>query len=171
MGREIRFCQLCGGRLAEKQVEDTVRPCCESCGHVVFLDPKIAAAALILTEGKLVLVRRGIEPAVGRWAFPSGYVDRGEAVEEAALREVKEETGLDVELSGLVGLYSRRGSSVVLAVYAADAVGGTLRPGGDAQEVALFPLDGLPPLPFPHDERILADWRALGASVREGRRR
>ena len=101
-------------------------------------------------------------PAIGRWAFPSGYVDRGEAVEDAAVREVREETGLDVRLNGFVGLYSSTGGPVVLAAYSAQVVGGELRPGGDAREAALFHPDELPPLPFPHDARILRDWRSLG---------
>ena len=69
---------------------------------MVFHDPKLAAAVLVTVDGKLVMVRRGVEPAVGRWAFPSGYVDQGEAVEDAAVREVKEETGLDVLISAFV---------------------------------------------------------------------
>ena len=97
----------------------------------------------------------------GRWAFPSGYVDRGEAVADAAVREVMEETGLDVRLTAFVGLYSSSGSVVVLAVYSAEVVGGSLRPGGDARETALFDPEALPPLPFPHDDQIIADWRSV----------
>ena len=165
---EVNFCQRCGHALADEEIENRVRPHCPSCGYVVFLDPKIAAVVLVSTDGKLVLVRRGMEPAIGRWSFPSGYVDRGEVVEDAAIREVKEETGLDVDLAGLVGLYSRTDYPVVLAVYSAGVVGGSLRAGSEVQEVALFPPDELPPLPFPHDDQILEDWKAL-ADNRRGR--
>ena len=161
MSGDINFCQRCGHRLAEKTIEDRVRPFCPSCGFVVFLDPKIAAVVLIPSDRKLVLVRRGIEPAMGRWSFPSGYVDRGEVIEDGAIREVSEETGLEVELDGFVGLYSSAGSPVVLAVYTASVVGGELEPGSEIQEVAFFPVDELPPLPFPHDYQILRDWRSL----------
>ena len=167
MQGETNFCQRCGARLFEKQIENKSRPYCKSCGYVVFLDPKVAAVVLVCMEGGLVMVRRGIEPAIGRWAFPSGYVDRGEAVEDAARREVKEETSLDVELTGFVGLYSSNGSPVILAAYAADVVGGTPSPGGDAVEVALFRLDELPPLPFPNDRQIITHWRALQSSRRK----
>lgn len=156
----INYCQRCGARLGLRKVEGKERPVCPRCGQVVFLDPKVAAVVLISLDGKLVLVRRGIEPALGRWSFPSGYVDRGERVEDAAVREVLEETGLEVEVNRLVGLYSSRGSAVILAVYSARVVGGRLRPGSEVQEVGLFDLDDLPPLPFPHDYRILRDWRA-----------
>lgn len=158
--QDVNFCQRCGHGLAEKAVEGKTRAYCPECGFIVFLDPKVAAAVLVETEGKLVLVRRGIEPAIGRWSFPSGYVDRGETVEHAAAREVKEETGLDVRITGLVGLYSSAGSPLALAVYAARAVGGELRAGHDAREAALFDPDDLPDLPFQHDSQILRDWRS-----------
>lgn len=161
MAENINYCQRCGGGLSEKEVEQTLRPYCPRCGAVVFLDPKVAAAVVLAKEDKLVLVQRGVEPAMGRWAFPSGYVDRGEVVEEAAVREVKEETGLDAHLHGLVGLYSGNGSPVILAVFSGQATGGPLRAGHDARDVALFDPHDLPPLPFPHDELILRDWRAF----------
>ena len=159
MSNDLVFCQRCGHRLTQKSIEEKDRSYCESCGFIAFQDPKVAAAVLVTIDGELVLVRRGNEPALGRWSFPSGYVDRGESVEDGAVREVREETGLDVTLTGLVGLYSKTGSPVVLAVYTANAVGGRLQAGHDATEVGLFGPDELPPLPFDHDEQILSDWR------------
>ena len=159
-----KFCRRCGHALAERDVEGKRRRYCPGCGYVAFLDPKLAAVVLATKDGELVLVRRDIEPAIGKWSLPSGYVDRGEAVEDAAVREVKEETGLDIRLSGFVGLYSRTGSPVVLAAYAAEVVGGAMEAGPEVQETALFPPDRLPALPFPHDDQILDDWRALNAA-------
>ena len=128
------------------------------CGVAVFEDPKLAAVTLVAFDGKLALVRRGVEPHLGRWSFPSGYVDRGERVEDAAVRETLEETGLHVRLNGLVGLYSETGLHVAVAVYAAEVVCGKLEAGHDAQGAALFEIGDMPPLPFPHDYRILEDW-------------
>ena len=164
MPGEFNYCQRCGHTLAEKSIEDRPRPYCPSCGHVVFLDPKLAVVVLVTVDARLVLVRRATEPALGRWSFPSGYVDRGEPVEEAGQREVWEETGLDVRLRDMVGLYSSRDRPVVLAVYTAEVVGGSLKPGHEVQEAALFPVDELPALPFPHDDQILDDWRALSST-------
>ena len=164
MNVDERFCRRCGHALAERDVEGRRRQYCPGCGYVAFLDPKVAAVVLATRDGKLVLVRRDIEPAIGKWSLPSGYVDRGEAVEAAAVREVKEETGLDIRLTGLVGLYSRTGSPVVLAAYAAVVVGGAMVAGPEVRETALFPPDQLPALPFPHDDQILDDWRALNAA-------
>ncbi len=166
MPGDIRFCHRCGHELSEKQIENRVRPHCVSCGFVVYLDPKIAAVVLVADGAGLLLVQRGIEPAMGRWSFPSGYVDRGEAIEDAAVREVKEETGLDVELIGLIGLYSRSGSPVALAVFSARVVGGKLEAGSEAQDAAWFSVDELPPLPFPHDDQILKDWKFLKSNSR-----
>ena len=147
--------------MAHREIDKRARPYCPNCGQVVFLDPKIAAVVLVLVEEKLVMVKRDIEPALGKWSFPSGFVDRGEVVEDAAIREVKEETGLDVRLDGFVGLYSSSDSPVVLAVFSAVITGGELQAGQEAQEVGTFTLEELPPLPFPHDYKILADWKAL----------
>ena len=146
--------------MVDRTVERKTRRACPACGFIAFQDPKVAAAVLVLLDGGLVLVKRGVEPAIGRWAFPSGYIDRGESVEDGAVRETKEETGLDIRTTGLVGLYSETGSRVILAAYSAQVVGGTLAAGHDADETATFALDNLPPLPFPHDDRILRDWRA-----------
>ena len=161
MPAQINYCQNCGGDLSEKDIEGRRRPYCPACGFIVFLDPKVAAVVLVEVDSKLVLIKRGIEPAMGRWAFPSGYVDRGEVVEEAAAREVREETGLEVKVGRLVGVYSRPGEAVILVVYEAERVGGALRAGADAAETRLFSLDDLPPLPFPHDSDILRDWRSI----------
>ncbi len=166
MNEGVRFCQLCGRELGDRLVDGKTRRHCAPCGLTVFLDPKVAAVVLALVDGKLVLVRREMEPQIGRWAFPSGFVDRGESVEDAAIREFKEETGLDARLERLIGVYSDTDSPVVLVVYQAAVVVGSLQAGHDATDAALFDPDRLPPLPFPHDDRILADWRALPALQR-----
>lgn len=160
MSSEFNFCQCCGEPLEEKVVENILRPHCPACGYVVFLDPKVAAVALVIDGDGLVMVKRGVEPEYGKWAFPSGYVDRGEVVEDAARREVKEETGLDVELDRLIGVYSLEGSPVMLVVYSARIVGGEVAVGHDALAVRTFAVDDLPALPFPHDEEIMRDWKA-----------
>ncbi len=121
----MSFCQRCGRPTAERDIDGRPRPACTACGAVVYLDPKLAVAVVIEREGRLLLGRHGEgtrEP--GKWSFPAGFVERGERVEDAARREVREEVGLRVELGPLLGLYSRTGETVVLAVYAAiDAAG------------------------------------------------
>ena len=167
MPGEFNFCQRCGESLGEKVVENIVRPHCPACGYVVFLDPKVAAAALVVEDDGLVMVKRGVEPEYGKWAFPSGYVDRGEVVEAAAMREVKEETGLDVELDRLIGVYSLEGSPVVLVVYSAHTSRWRRSVGRATTRLRsrTFAVDELPALPFPHDEQILKDWKVYGVGL------
>lgn len=155
------FCQRCAAPLSRKPIDGRRRSYCPACGFIVFLDPKVAVVILAMLDNGIVMVKRGVEPHLGRWAFPSGFVDRGEVVERAAIREMKEETGLDVALDALIGVYSQEANPVVLIVYAARITGGSLTPGHDAEDARAFPLTALPPLPFPHDARILADWQAL----------
>ncbi|GBD10450.1 putative 8-oxo-dGTP diphosphatase 1 [bacterium HR23] len=151
-------CQQCGGRLQPKVVDGRERMACPSCGAVAWQDPKLVAVALVERGGALLFVRRKMEPGAGLWALPGGYVDRGEPVEEAARREVLEETGLRIEVGPLLGLYSEAGNPVVLAVYLAQEVGGTLAPGAEVDALGFFPPHALPALAFPRDERVVQDW-------------
>ena len=145
--------------MGKARVAGALRPKCAACGAVVFLDPKLAVVVVASQGSRILMVKRDIEPMMGRWSFPSGYVDRGEVVEEAAVREVREETNVEVSLDGLLGVYSREGAPVVLVAYAASIVGGSPSAGDEAQAVELFSADNLPPLPFPDDAKIIADWR------------
>ena len=107
----------------------------------------------------IVLVQRAIEPAIGKWSFPSGYVNRGEQLERAVEREVLEECGLEVEVDGLIGLYSEQDNPIVLAVYAAEVTGGELESADhETLDVKVFEVDELPDLAFDHDKRIIDDW-------------
>lgn len=110
-------------------------------------------------DGRILLTRRGHEPMYGRWSFPSGFVDAGEVVESAAVREVEEETGAIVETTHLLGVYSTAGDPVIFVAYAAVVTGGTLRAGEESLEVGYFAPDALPELAFPHDPAIIAEWR------------
>ena len=135
-----------------------MRLVCTSCGTVVFLDPKVVAGVIAAIDGRVVMVRRNMEPGIGRWTFPAGFVDRGESVEAAAVREIEEEACLKVRLNGLVGVYSKMGEAIVLIVYSGDVIGGTLAAGPEAQEAGLFDPSELPPLAFERDTAIMADW-------------
>lgn len=159
MASDHSYCHRCGNGMSERDIGGTMRPCCASCGAVVFFDPKLAVVVIVSHEENILMVKRDIEPMMGRWSFPSGYVDRGEIVEEAAVREVREETNVEVELDRLLGVYSSRDAPVVLVAFAASVQGGVAEAGDETQAVDWFPADELPPLPFPHDGAIMRDWR------------
>ena len=153
-----RFCPDCATPLATEDVAGRQRPVCPRCGRVVYYDPKVAATGIVERDGKILMIRRGIQPGMGLWSIPGGYVDRGEVLEEAAAREVEEETGLVVEVDYLVGLFSERGHPVMVAAFAAHETGGQLKAGPETLDAGFFPLDGLPPLAFPRDKEILQLW-------------
>jgi molybdenum cofactor cytidylyltransferase len=162
----ITFCARCATPLEVRPVRydnDRPHPTCPNCDFVVWDDPKVAVLTVIPWEDGILLGLRRGRPESQKWSFPSGFVDRGEVVEEAARRETLEETGLDVELTGLIGVYSERGKPVIVIAYAAEVRGGALSPDDDLVELRGFPLDALPALAFEHDAQIIRDWQAFRA--------
>jgi ADP-ribose pyrophosphatase YjhB (NUDIX family) len=144
---DFRFCPQCGGALESKLLKagDPQRLVCTSCEFVFYLDPKLAVGTIIRDErGRVVLVRRAIEPGYGKWVFPGGYVDRGEEVRTAAVREAREETGLDVQLDHLVDIYSYAGRVPVIVVYAATMIGGCLGCDDEGLEARFFEPHEIP---------------------------
>lgn len=158
-----RFCPRCGGPLERRllKASEPVRPVCTRCGFVFYIDPKIAVGTIIKTgPDRLVLVRRAIDPGYGKWVFPGGYVDRGEPLTVAAIREAREESGLDVRLEGLINVYSYPGRAPVIVVYAATAIGGELCTDEECLESAEFDPQALPwnELAFPSTREALRDY-------------
>ena len=153
---DVNHCPRCG---ATPDVDHPRSIRCSSCGYVAFYNPKPVAATIPFTEdGEIVLLRRAIEPSRGLWTFPGGFVDLGESIEDAARRETREEVHLDVDLTGLVGVYSRADERVVLVVYSARA---HAQPevGDETAEVGTFTPDDLPwdELAFWSTEHALRD--------------
>lgn len=156
MEMDAAHCQRCGGMTIEQWVDGRMRPVCADCGSVTYLDPKLAVAVVLQRDGRVLMGRRGTGArAAGKWSFPAGFVERGEVVEAAAVREVREETGLTIELGPLIGLLSSPGEIVVLAVYAGTIVAGEPHPGDDLTELDWFAPNALPELAFPHDQEII----------------
>jgi 8-oxo-dGTP diphosphatase len=141
-----RFCPQCGGRLEQRiiQPKEPPRLVCRDCGFVFYLDPKLAAIAIIPWEDGLVLARRAIEPGYGLWVAPGGFVDVGERVEDAVVREVREEVFLDVRINRLLNIYSYPGRTTVIVAYVAEVIAG--RPGGgdETLEARIFRPDEIP---------------------------
>ena len=152
------YCPQCGEPLQEGFAFGKNRLVSPRCGYVHFEDPKVAVGVVVEIDGGIVLGQRGHEPQIGRWSFPSGYVDAGEVLEEAAVREVQEETGLEIRIDRLIGAYSRAGDRIVFIAYAGSVVGGELAAGEECLAVGVFPPDRLPDLAFPHDEAIIRAW-------------
>jgi ADP-ribose pyrophosphatase YjhB (NUDIX family) len=162
---EFHFCPRCGGNLSRRRIKaiEPERLVCEQCAYVFYQDPKVVAATIFTVQGSIVLLRRAVEPALGRWVFPGGYVDRGESVADAAVRETKEESNLDVRLSALLNVYSYTGSPNVVVVYAAEVVGGALQACDESDDARLFLPGAIPwqDLAFQSTEEALKDYLKL----------
>ena len=141
-----KFCPLCGGRLEHRviQPKEPARLVCRECSFVFYLDPKLAGIAIIPWEGGIVLARRAIEPGYGLWVAPGGFVDVGERVEEAVVREVREEVYLEVRIDRLLNVYSYPGRTTVIAAYVAHVLSGRPGPGDETLEAHVFGLDEIP---------------------------
>jgi 8-oxo-dGTP diphosphatase len=160
---DIKFCPRCGSHVILALSYKRERPVCPSCGWIHFPDPKVAAAILVEQEGKVLLVRRVNEPFKGLWTLPAGFVDADEDPARAAERECLEETGLSVQVSGILDIHSglehKRGSDFVI-FYRGQVTGGTLLAGDDADEVGWFDSADLPPLAFSSTAYILTNFRS-----------
>lgn len=160
-----RFCPGCGGTLEQRILRSTEPPrlVCQACGSIFFLDPKVATGAIFSVNGGVLLVQRAIEPSYGKWVFPGGYVDRGEPLESAAIREVREECGLDVRLTRLLGAYSTPGNPVILIVYVGEVTGGTIQVDEEGLDARVFPPPEIPwdQLAFPSTSEVIRDFLTL----------
>lgn len=144
-----KFCPVCGSALEPRvlKITEPKRLVCTNlaCGFVFYLDPKIAVGTIIRgPEQGIVLAKRAIEPGYGKWVFPGGYVDRGEEITMAAIREAREEAGLDVRLDRLINIYSYAGSAPMIVVYAATMISGELAVDDESLEIREFSVDELP---------------------------
>jgi len=117
---------------------------CQACSFIFYQDPKVVAGTVFMLDGGIVLLKRGVEPALGKWVFPGGYVDRGESVRDAAIRETKEESQLDVRLNSLLNVYSYSRSPNVIVVYTAEVIGGELAAADESVEARIFLPDEVP---------------------------
>jgi ADP-ribose pyrophosphatase YjhB (NUDIX family) len=144
-----KHCPCCGSLLVDKHVDDRTRQVCSSCEFVFYQNPTPAAGVILIEGSEVVLVKRKYEPKAGMWTLPAGFVELDENVRECAVREMKEETNLSVELSGLFNIYSAFDdprASVVLILYLARRIedGAELRWGDDAVDARFFHIDEVP---------------------------
>lgn len=149
-----KHCVRCGAELEGSP------PTCPVCSHVHWLDPKLAACVVFRWEGGVFLMRRAIPPGYGRWTYPGGYVDRGETVEAAAIREAREEAGCGVRLDDLLGVYSYPGQTAVIVVYHGTVVDGTPHALSESLEARPFDDADIPwdELAFPSTVEALRDY-------------
>ena len=150
--------------MAAVQRHGRLRPVCPSCDFTAFYDPKISAATIVEIDGRIVMLKRAGHPGKGLWTFPSGFVDRGEPVRDAAAREVFEEVGIEVDELELLDIYGEPGATVNLVVFMARVDGQMPKISDESTDVALVDPDQLPPLAFPRDDEIVEQWKRRRSS-------
>lgn len=154
----VAFCPRCGSPMMTETVIDRPRRVCPACRYIHFTDPKVGVGVLVVDDGRVLLVRRGVMPEKGKWSLPAGFLDQGEDPRETAAREVLEETGLQVEIEGVLDVFHNppgQGGASVFILYRGKVVGGRLQAGDDADEVGTFAPDELPELAFASTRRAL----------------
>lgn len=163
IGEEPRFCPACGEPVEASVLEQDHRPrlVCPN-GHVTWRNPRMVVGTLPVADGKVYLARRAIEPSLGKWGNPSGFLELGESVQEGARRETEEETELRVEVGRLIGVYSRPEVGIVTVAFEASVVGGRPEPAAETSEVRAFGPDEIPwdEIAFTTAESALRDWVA-----------
>ena len=142
----FKYCPVCGGLLKTERPRHTEpsRLVCSRCDFVFYLDPKVVACSIVEMEDRIVLLRRAINPQKGKWVMPGGYVDRGEEVEAAAIRETEEECGLKTQIGRLLGVYSYHSEMTVVIVYLTQHLSGDLISGDETLEAMLFSERDIP---------------------------
>lgn len=157
----MRFCPYCATPLEEVLEDAKVRPTCPACGFRQYANPASAVNAVVVVDGHILLVRRGREPFAGRWALPGGFVDWGEEAAVAAVREAREETGVEVEIAAaplvLTETEDPRGDTLNVNYPCLPTTPGLPppTPGDDAADAAWWRLDEVPELAFPNHRRTL----------------
>ncbi len=158
-----RFCPCCGGLLANEIRGGQPRLTCQDCHQILYVNPAVGVAVVVRRGLEILWGRRRAGPYAGHWCIPCGYVEGGEEIRAAAVREFEEETGLVVELGPILSVHSNFHDRQRLTVghwFIGRVVGGTLEPGDDLDQVSFFPLSSPPaPLAFPTDEIVLAELR------------
>jgi len=165
---KVKFCPLCGAAMTPRMLipENVRRKVCTRCGFVLFPGPKLVAGCFVVDTGRVLLLRRGIEPAVGKWTFPGGYVDFGENSADAAVRETREEVGMRVGLGPLLGVFND--SVLTVVVYLATPGLDAPSLSAEASEVRYFAPEDVPwrDLAFPTTTDALTAWVALTRTAR-----
>ncbi len=156
-----RCCHFCGGKLTRKFIEDRRRLFCETCAVPIYENPIPATAAVVMNDaGEVLLVKRKVEPKIGHWCLPGGFVELHEDPEDAALRELKEETGLDGEIDQWAGNVISRSpvyKSVLILGYSIKNARGQLLAGDDCSDAAYFKpgTKSMPRIAFRSHRKVL----------------
>jgi ADP-ribose pyrophosphatase YjhB (NUDIX family) len=166
LAASLNYCSRCGKPLSfgSHPAETRDRLICDNCGFIAYVNPRVVVSTLPVTDtGDVILIRRAIEPGYGQWAQPGGFLEIDETATEGAVRETLEETGLEVETTDIVGVYSRPQAAVVVVCWEARIVGGTATATSESLDVRAWTPDKIPwpHIAFQTTTWALHDWLRL----------
>ncbi|MBN2123989.1 MAG: NUDIX hydrolase [Deltaproteobacteria bacterium] len=143
---DFKYCPVCGEKMEQATLKENepARLVCTGCAFVFYLDPKVVACSVVEMNGKIVILKRALNPQRGKWVLPGGYVDRGEEVQTAAVRETLEECGVRTRIKDLLGVYSYPGKTEVLVAYVAAYLSGKLSADDETLDVRLVGPEEIP---------------------------
>lgn len=161
-----KFCPYCSARLTRRELEDRLRLYCRGCQTIIYENPVPATCVVVGSpEGEILLVKRAVDPKKGHWCLPGGYLELDESPADGAIRELREETGLNGAISRLLGAiqaHSDLYGFLVMVGYWVEAYDGRLVAGDDAQAARFFQLESLPPVAFRSHRWFIEKTRELG---------
>jgi ADP-ribose pyrophosphatase YjhB (NUDIX family) len=141
---------------------------CRDCGFIHYQNPTIVVGSVATWDGRILLCRRAIEPRVGYWTIPAGFLEQQETPEEGAMREAREEAGAEIEIDGLLGVYSVARISQIHLLYRARLRTAEIAAGAESLDVGLYALEAIPwdDLAFPSVRWVLERYREVGERER-----
>lgn len=155
----IAWCCRCAGAMHTREMQGKPRRVCTACGYIHFVEAKVAVGVCVVRSESLLLVRRRFNPEKGKWSLPAGFLDSGDDPRQCAEREAMQETGLRVQVGGLMEVFHnppQAGGATVFVLYRATVIDGTVQAGDDAVDAGFFPVDALPELAFPSTRLAVA---------------
>lgn len=161
---DILWCCKCRTSMTTREIAGKPRRVCPACRHIHFIEPKVGVGVCVVQEGSILLVQRRFDPEKGKWSIPAGYLDHGDDPALHAVSEVREETGLEVKIVGLAGVFHNppeQGGATVFILYRGERTGGRMCAGDDASDVGFFARDALPEIAFASTHHAVAMLGAL----------
>ena len=161
--KKLIYCSQCSKKNSFSQIDGEIRYHCSYCNTIHYQNPKPTATLICMKNDVILLVKRAFEPAKGEWSLPGGFIELGETPEDAAKRELKEETNLDGKAIKLIGSCSHFnsifGDVLLLGLTMKIEKWDNLVPGDDAQDAKLFKLNNSPKMAFQCHNKILSIYK------------
>ena len=158
MKKQRRHCLYCGGEITKKSEDGVLRDFCPCCNSFFYNNPLPVVSSILDSAREILLVKRDRAPFKGQWCLPTGFAEAGESIEDAALRELREETGIKGRISRLLDVDSYKSrfyGDLLFLTFIVEQTGGKLAAGGDCAQARFWPVNKLPPMAFPPNKRAL----------------